>query len=208
MYKIDFFIIIIYNYYNTMNLGFEIESTQSTSDTTSYDGDSDSTTNEMYDDENDFIIDQIYDNEFTDNIHLRENTSYFHGKYFIGICKYVPHENIFLFINKIDPSNFFQYKLNILYKYFFWYSGIFINMRRPPPIEIIKVIVFPDETYTCILKTYYIRMIQRRWKKVFKERQCYISERKTLQKLWDYSIGKRTCKHNFPGLKGLLVDCF
>lgn len=191
-----------------MNLGFEIESTQSTSDTTSYDGDSDSTTNEMYDEDNDFIIDQIYDNEFTDNIHLRENTSYFHEKYFIGICKYVPHENIFLFINKIDPSNFFQYKLNILYKYFFWYSGIFINMRRPPPIEIIKVIVYPDESYTCILKTYYIRMIQRRWKKVFKERQRYISERKTLQKLWDYSIGKRTCKHSFPGLKGLLVGCF
>jgi hypothetical protein len=188
---------------------FEPETTSSSSDASSYDGDSDSTTNEMYDDENDFIIDQIYENEFSyNNTILRENSSYFHKKYFIGICKYVPNENILLFINMIHPNNFFQYKLNLIYKYFFWYSGIHINMNRPPPIEIIKVIVFPDETYTCVLKTYYIRIIQRRWKKVFKERQCYISERKTLQSLWDYSIGKRTCKHSFPGLKGLLVDCF
>lgn len=192
-----------------MYLDFETETTQSTSDTTSYDGDSDSTTNEFYDEESDFMIDQIYDDEFSHNeIVLRENSSYFHKKYFIGICKYVANDNILLFINKIHPSNFFKYKLNIIHKYFFWYSGIYINMNRPPPIEIIKVYVLPDDTYVCILKTYYIRIIQRRWKKVFKERQHYISERKTLQKLWDYSIGKRTCKHSFPTLKGLLVDCF
>ena len=186
---------------------FEHEIISSSSDASSYDGDSDSTTNEMYDEDNDFIVYQIYENEFShNNAILRETTSYFNENYFIGICKYVPNENLFLFINKINPSNFFQYKLNILYKYFFWYSGIFINMRRPPPIEIIKVIVFPDETYTCVLKTYYIRIIQRRWKKIYRERKQYILYRMSLNTMYNYTIGKRISPYTFSGLKGMLSD--
>jgi hypothetical protein len=134
----------------------------------------------------------------------REN---FHQKYFIGIHKYIPDENILLLINRVLPTTFFKYPIDVIYKYFFWYSGIYINMNpRPPPIEIIQVYVLADDTYTCVLKTYYIKIIQRRWKKIYRERKQYILERSSLKNLWNYSIGKRTCKNSFSGIKGLLSD--
>jgi hypothetical protein len=46
-----------------------------------------------------------------------------------------------------------------------------------------QLIIKEDETYTVVLKTYWIRLIQRHWKKFFKEKQRVIINRCTLKSL-------------------------
>jgi len=71
--------------------------------------------------------------------------------------------------------------------------------------EIGECIVLPTQETIAILKTFWFRIIQRKWKNVFKERQIILKKR-NLQ----YSLYEREILHNWlytyrlPGLKGML----
>lgn len=164
-----------------------------------HDADSDTVSLQMMD-END-LIDELYFNEQHYNIEYTSEE--IHQKYFIATYKYIPTEQFLLFVNKIHVTSFFKYNYNVISRYFFWYSGTFIQKR--PPVEIIQLFVMPDSTYVCVIKTYYIKIIQRRWKKFFRERKQYILHRMRLNTLYNYTIGKRDSYYAFPGLKGMLT---
>lgn len=74
--------------------------------------------------------------------------------------------------------------------------------------EIGEYIILPTQEAIAILKTFWIRIIQKKWKKVFQERKNIISKRCHLSNLKIREIRGRwpeTCA-NLPGLKGMLRD--
>lgn len=74
--------------------------------------------------------------------------------------------------------------------------------------EIGEYIILPTQEAIAILKTVWLRIIQRKWKKVFAERQNIIKQRCYLPYLREREIyGKWPNLCNYlPGLKGMLKD--
>jgi len=154
----------------------------------------------MYYDESD----EIYETE--QHLQRDETNEEINGKYFIGCYKYIPRENILLFVNRIHPHTFMKYNEENISNYFFHYSGI--PMVKKPSLEILKLHILPDNTHIAIVKTYYIRIIQRCWKKVFKNREQYRYYRMGLNTIRDCEIGKRPTKYSNPGINGMLQNHF
>ena len=70
--------------------------------------------------------------------------------------------------------------------------------------EVAECIILETGETIAILKTFWIRIIQKVWKKVLKQRQLYIKQMHTYQNLYKRELGK--IKYRLPGLKGMLKD--
>lgn len=126
-------------------------------------------------------------------------------KYYIGCYEYMQYDNsTLLLVNKIHRNTFMKFNCVALSKYFFWYSGV--SLPKRPPIDILQLHITPDDTYTVIVKTFWIRIIQRTWKRIFKQRQEYIQWRKKLETIRSYELGKRNPPRNiyYQSIHGML----
>jgi len=141
---------------------------------------------EEYDTDNEYNSD---DEDINQNSLIKLNDSIqFLKKHYSSISNYNPnyfkkHPTIRNYHNIISSPNYF----------------------KP---EIGEYIILPTQEAIAILKTFWLRIIQRKWKKVFAERQniikqrCYIS---SLNELEIYGKWPQTC-NNLPGLKGMLKN--
>jgi hypothetical protein len=80
---------------------------------------------------------------------------------------YMPAENHYLLVATISPTIFFEYDSSIIRGYLYLLSDVRPNQL--PQIDIIQLSI-KNDYYTCIIKTFWIRIIQRHWKKVFAQR--------------------------------------
>lgn len=74
--------------------------------------------------------------------------------------------------------------------------------------EIGEYIILPTQEAIAILKTFWLRIIQRKWKKVFKEREEIIISRRYVYSLYVREVtGKwpQICAY-LPGLRGMLYE--
>jgi hypothetical protein len=162
-----------------------IQELDSNSDSEESDGDSDNisemseNTDIASDDDNemDSFVDSdqelIYENIFRDDSeHLYVDRE--HDHYYIGIQKYMRFRNVSLLINSVSARTFFQHTYHNILRYLFYYSIVHV---KNPVIEIMKLQIMPDESYSVIRKTYWLRLVQRHWKKVFRERNAIINRR-------------------------------
>ena len=170
---------------------------------TEYDSDTTDTENSetdiiLLDDEADDVAD------IEEELYVERSSDELNGKYFIGCYKYEPEENNLLFVNRVHSSTFMKYSGKTISKYFFWYSGV--PIPKYPSIEILQLQVLPNDKYVAVVKTYYIKIIQRAWRIVYKKRKEYIYKRMFLETIRNYEIGKRTCGNSLRGLYGLLIN--
>jgi hypothetical protein len=85
------------------------------------------------------------------------------------------------------------------------YHNIVLKPNYIKP-EIGEYIILPTQEAIAILKTFWLRIIQKKWKKVFQERKNIISQRCNLTNLSTRETRGRwpqSCS-NLPGLKGML----
>lgn len=111
------------------------------------------------------------------------------------------------FLQTFYSSNEMQLNANIHHPTIRNYHNIVSrpNYIRP---EIGLYIILPTQEAIAILKTYWIRIIQRKWKKVFQERQKIIQQRCNIIRLSSRRIyGRWPTNYNIlPGLKGMLNE--
>ena len=154
--------------------------------------DSSSMTDDISQDENDHL-----DSEKIDNM------------YYIGICTHISEQynnNYYLYMNSVSPKTFLNYSYNTCYDYLYQYSIIRI---RPTNIEIMKLQIMSDYTYSVVIKTHWIRLVQRHWKKVFSARNDIINKRRTIQSIRSFELsGKYPAGLNsFPTINGMM-NCY
>jgi hypothetical protein len=95
-----------------------------------------------------------------------------HGRYYLG--SYFIPDNPELYINPlllsvcVQPTTFFKYS----------YDDIIVHVNQyspsPKPLEIMQVMITNTNNYTyvnVILKTFWLKIVQRRWKKIYSNRQ-------------------------------------
>lgn len=104
---------------------------------------------------------------------FQENDKTDHS-YYIGSVLYIPDNNHYLMMNSISPELFFRYKSDIISEYL--YEMSLMQLLRRPVIDVVQLII-QNNCYTCILKTFWIRIIQRTWKRVFAEKMRVLMKR-------------------------------
>lgn len=87
------------------------------------------------------------------------------------------------------------------------YQNIISNPNYIKP-EIGEYIILPTHETITILKTFWIRIIQKKWKKVFKQKQTIIRQRCSIQslKIRQTTGYWPTYCNVLPGLKGMLYN--
>lgn len=129
------------------------------------------------------------------------------GVYYLGLCKYIPTEDLLLMLNTVSASTFYKY--NVSKTLYYLYSEAMHSggrsLRHIPYLEIMQLVVLPDETYSVLLKTFWIRLIQRRWKKVYQQRKECLQKRMTLQyqNIWERTGQFPSDARCLPTLKGM-----
>jgi len=150
-----------------------------------------------YDSETEEMIDRIYfhEEDFLDS--EKEDKHYYIGNSWVSQDKlYI------LYANAVTPTTFFRFDINHVKSYLHDYSIFPTNSN----IDIMKLFILDDHTYTVIIKTYWLKIIQRHWKKVYSQRKYCISRRrqiKTMMYVERNGMYPYDC-HSMPGLQGML----
>lgn len=153
-------------------------------------------------------------------------------KYYLGSYKNID-DDVLIIGTRIDIQWFYNNTFDIIYEYIYWYSGVYIDDPQLHIIQCFKrrynwitnqyinednednedtFSVSSEELlnrnistmYICVLKTYWIRLIQRTWKRIFQQKQRY---REVIQRNAIYLMRLRELHGvslTYPGLHGML----
>ena len=156
--------------------------------------------------------------EITDELDEIHNMDYQHlysekqnSKYYIGLCAeilqndylHLPTESIYLMVNSISPSTYFKWSYKSCLRYLYYYG---MTAMHKPEINILQLHILNDGTYSVVIKTFWLKIIQRKWKKIFNERKQILSKRKQLSSMLHREIHGSwpNSMRSMPGLLGLL----
>jgi len=157
-----------------------------------------SSTSELSDDyEEDDIVENIFDREERFLDEDKED-----GVYYIGLpCLMLSRREWILQI-AIQPKTMLSNKMNDVMRYLIDYS---VTRIRSPTMHIMKLDISNTGAYNVVLKTHWLRLVQRTWKRVFKERKQFVNNCKTPRSiLYRQTHGQWENNRKFPGVKGML----
>lgn len=177
-------------------------------------GDDDNSSNNSWDSEDDYeedlceILHEMYDFEERFDLEEKEN-----GKYYLGMYMNIQDVQIMaggfmfggnkplFFGNAISVELFFKYK----YSHIMLYLKSIIMCRNvcKHVVDIMQLIISEDGLYLAIIKTYWISLIQRHWKKVMNQKREYMELQKSIQYIRDRELGIRNSRPTFS-LYGML----
>ena len=144
------------------------------------------------------IADRIYeaDGEFMDADKVD-------GGDYIGLPGYVKSQGSLLLLSSISPRAFFQFGATDVLDYLVEYG---VSRISKPEIQILKVDMDERHTYNVSIKTYWLRLIQRNWKRVFQERKSVERIRRQPHVLFHRQLtGEWVEGKEMPGLTGMLA---
>ena len=152
-----------------------------------------------YDSETEEMIERIYfhEEDFLDSEKQDKH-------YYIGNSRVSSDKSYILYANAVTPTTFFRFDINHIQSYLHDYS-IFVTNSN---IDIMKLFILDDHTYTVVIKTYWLKMIQRHWKKIYSQRKYCINRRrqiKTMMYVERNGMYPYDC-HSMPGLQGMLMS--
>jgi len=136
-----------------------------------------------------FMLDEEYSDEYEPCVN---------SNYYLGSYKYFPECGELLLISQISMRIFYASQYYSLRNYIFWYSGVSIDDTNA---QIMQVFM-KDDSATAVLKTHWIRLIQRTWRRVFEERQQYILRRKQMSQIQMQQF--KPTNQKYPELRGML----
>ena len=150
-----------------------------------------------YDSETEEMIERIYfhEQDFLDS--EKEDKLYY-----IGNNKISNDKQYILYANAVTPTTFFRFNINHIQSYLLDYS-IFVTK---PNIDIMQLFILDDYTYTVVIKTHWLRIIQRHWKTIYSQRKYCLNKRKQIRTLMYFERNGRypyDCDF-MPGLYGML----
>ena len=159
--------------------------------------DQDNTTD--YDSETEEMMERIYFHE-QDFLDSEKEDSH----YYIGNNRISQDKQYILYANSITPKTFFQFNIQHSLSYLLDYS-IFVTL---PNIDIMQLSILDDSTHTVIIKTYWLRLIQRHWKKIYLHRKTALKKRCDIRTIRYFELHGRYPDNSFniPLLQGMLSD--
>ncbi len=143
-------------------------------------------------DETELLGDVFYESD--------EDEAHQTNKYYIGLPGYIKKEGKYVLMSSISSKRFLKHPFKDIISYLHSMSICYIVN---PQVHIMKLHISDDGVYNVVLKTHYIRLIQRTWKKIYKEKLLYIKKMKSLNALRMRETGI-IYYNNMPTLYGML----
>jgi hypothetical protein len=107
------------------------------------------------------LFDEIYEYEQPDDAEKVDSS------YSIGIYHLSLDQTDMIMASTVSATTFHAYQCDELLYYLSNYSYTYI---QNPVLHIMQLKIQPDYTYSVVLKTHWLRLIQRNWKRVYKLR--------------------------------------
>jgi hypothetical protein len=123
-------------------------------------------------------------------------------RYYIGLPGYDKAQNQLLLLNTISPKTFLKYQYIDILKYLVEYSAHRINK---PNVHILQVHVDENNAYNVVIKTFWLKIIQRAWKRAFEERVQILNKRKSPTSIQYRNLNGKWKHSKLPSIRGLLV---
>ena len=126
--------------------------------------------------------------------------------YYIGLSGYVKRQNQTVLLSSISPKTFMKHDGDDVLQYLVDYSTVDIrNHSTVPSIQILQLHIDGKQTYNVVNKTFWLKMVQRSWKRVYAQRQSVIGTRKNpLSLLRRQSTGK--WDNRLPSIRGMVKN--
>lgn len=125
-------------------------------------------------DEYEDVLDAIYEEDKNHMDSEKQN-----GVYYLGIYKYMKTSGNFMLLSSVSNRTYFKHPFSHIISYLSEFS-IFRN--NASEIDIIQLSI-QDEAYNVVLKTHWLRLIQRAWKKRFAAYKNTLIQRTYLKNL-------------------------
>lgn len=177
MCKIDFDLCCIWNINQIVNYYYFIMYHSSDSDI----------------DDSDRFDDIMEDEEFN-------TVEFIEAKRYIGISSYDKKYRVNLLAARISSKTFFQYSTKDVMNFLVNYSVIRSNESCKHSPEIMQLHIDEHDAYTVILKTHWIRLVQRKWRNVLQQRTQMLRNPQFVRSR--ELVGNHSTK--VPGLYGML----
>lgn len=129
-----------------------------------------------------------------------------HMHYYIGSAIYYPEYNSIQLDMAISPATLFSYSMNHINLYLAEYS-ICNLVEILPCVHILKLDIKHDGEYCVIVKTFWLKIVQRTWKKQFAKRKTVMLSRRHIaaQRHFELTGTYPRELRIMPGLRGLLA---
>lgn len=145
----------------------------------------------------DVIVENIFDQE---ERFLDEDKK--DGCYYIGLPCLMKSPREWILQISIQPKTMLSHELDDVMRYLIDYS---VTRIRNPKLHIMKLDISNTGTYNVVVKTYWLKLVQRTWKRIMKERNLFIHNcKKPSSILHRNTFGRWKCTSYFPSLKGML----
>jgi hypothetical protein len=150
-----------------------------------------------------------------DSIHNEDSFHFYsekeNGKYYIGLCHLYSNRHThsptqyrrWLLSTSVSAKSFFRHSYDNINDYLYYYGLVRIPQHE---VQIMQVDILPDETCTVIIKTHWLRLVQRHWKKTYCKRRNMVRRRMTpqMQKYSQIHGKYPDCISRLPSLRGML----
>jgi hypothetical protein len=165
--------------------------------------DSNSNSNSNSDSDNDTLYDIVYDIADKEEEYIDSEKQ--HGKYYVGVSVYNTDTNSIQLSAVVSVSTLFAYDVRAIRMYLEEYSML-CAFDTFSPIHIMKLDIKPDGEYCIVIKTFWLKIIQRAWKKQFAKWKYTVQMRGSIQSQYYFSIHGRYPQElrHIPGLRGIL----
>lgn len=131
--------------------------------------------------------------------------------YYIGSYVYLPERIVLGSV--ISPNTFYRYSYPSLHHYL---VGYHVSPSPEHAVHVLQLVGEPSEPISLdqvyfyslpvVVKTYWIRLIQRTWKRVYRERMQVVSIRKSCNalRIWQETGYFPAGARNLPGIRGIM----
>jgi hypothetical protein len=166
-----------------------------------------------YYEEDAFTLNEMYDFEREFDLEEKENGKYYLGMYmnmedvrFMSSGFIIGESPLLFFGNAISTKLFFKYPYQDVLMYL--RSIIMCKYNVGPIVDIMKLSISEDGLYLAIIKTHWISLIQRHWRKILENRKKYFELHRNPKYLMEREFGKHNNKNiyikNNRRLRGML----
>lgn len=146
-----------------------------------------------------------------DSIHNEDAFHFYsekeNGKYYIGLCHLYTHSTSqyrrWLLSTSVSANSFFRHSYDNINNYLYYYGLVRIPQHE---VQIMQVDRLADETCSVTIKTHWLRLVQRHWKKTYCKRRNMVRHRMSPQmQCYSQIHGKYPdCISTLPSLRGML----
>lgn len=156
------------------------------------------------DNEHIMIYDSILDEDAEHFYAEKTNNNYYIGLY--HSYRTPSHIHYFLLSTSVSAKTFLNHSYENVNKYLYYYGLIRIPNHNIQIMQLKIHTINGMETYNVIIKTYWLRLIQRHWKKIYKQRLSIIKQRITPTNILYNSIHGNYPLHirHLPSLNSML----